>query len=64
MQREIALVKSKSNEVKERLRKYYETIAFATSSSGRMVSAAMGTASTAGKISRQMEVIYSVKNDW
>ena len=42
----------------------YETIAFAKSSSGRMVSAAMGTASTAGKISRQMEVIYSVKNDW
>ena len=63
LEKEVAQVKSKSNEEKERLRKYYETIAFAKSRSGRMVRSAMGTANTAGKIIRQMEAIFSVEND-
>ena len=57
LEREIARVKSKNN---ERLRKYYETIAFAKSRSGRMVRFAMGTAKGAGKIIREMEALYSV----
>ena len=63
LEREVAHVKSKSNEEKERLRKYYETIAFAKSRSGRMVRSAMGTANAAGKIIREMEALYSVEND-
>ena len=63
LEREIAHVKSKNNEEKERLRKYYETIAFAKSRSGRMVRSAMGTAKGAGKIIREMEALYSVEND-
>ena len=63
LEREVAHVKSKSNEEKERLRQFYETIAFAKSRSGRMVRSAMGTASTAGKIVRQMEAMYSIEND-
>ena len=63
LEREIAQVKSKSNEEKERLRKYYETIAFAKSRSGRMVHSAMGTANAAGKIAREMEALYSIEND-
>ena len=63
LERKVAQVKSESNEGKERLREYYETIAFAKSRSGRMVRPAMGTANAAGKIIRQMEALYSVEND-
>lgn len=60
LEREVAhLVKSRSNEEKERLWKYYDTIAFAKSRTGRMVRSAMGTASTAGKIICQMETMYT-----
>ena len=63
LEREIADVKFKSNEEKERLWKYYETIAFAKSRSGRMVRSAMGTAKGAERIIRQMEALYSVESD-
>ena len=60
LEREITDVKSKSNEEKERLRKYYETIAFAKS---RMVRSAMGTAKGAERIIRKIEALYSVESD-
>ena len=59
LEREIADVKFKSNDEKERLWKYYETIAFAKSRSGRMVQSAMGTE----RIIREMEALYSVESD-
>ena len=63
LKREVAKVKLESNEEKERLRKYYEVIAFGKSRSGKIVRDAMGTAHAAGKIIQELKALYSVEND-
>ena len=44
----------------ERLRKYYETIAFGQSRTGLMVRSAMGTSSAAEKIINELKQMYNV----
>lgn len=60
LEKEVAQVKLESTEEKKRLRKYYEVIAFGKSRSGKMVRSAMGTAHAAGKIMKELEMIFSV----
>lgn len=48
---------------KERLRKFYETIAFAQSRTGRMVRSAMGTTNAAKEIMEELKSLYSTNTD-
>ena len=56
-------MKVQHKEEKERIRKFYDTIAFGRSRSGRMVRTAMGTSSAAGKIIEELRNLYSVEQD-
>ena len=48
---------------KERIRKFYETIAFGRSRAGRMVREAMGTSKAAQEISQELKALYDVSKD-
>jgi hypothetical protein len=52
----------KKDEV-ERIRCFYEAIAFCQSQAGRMVHTALGTSSRAQNISQKMRELYSVHQD-
>ena len=56
-------LKLESKREKERIRKYYETIAFGRSRTGKIVRSAMGTSSAAGKILKELKTLYSVGHD-
>lgn len=63
LQRQIIELKLESEREKERIRMFYETIAFGRSRTGRIVQSAMGTSSAAGKIMKHLKDIYSVDHD-
>ena len=55
--------KLKNKNSKERIRKFYETIAFGRSRGGCMVHEAMGTSKAAQEISRELKALYDVSKD-
>ena len=57
-------MKLEHKEQRERIQKYYDTIAFGRSRSGRLVRMAMGTTSAAGKIIEELKTLYSVEQDY
>ena len=57
-------MKLEHKEQRERIQKYYDTIAFGRSQSGRLVRMAMGTTSAAGKIIEELKTLYSVEQDY
>ena len=65
LQRKNMELKLESKREKERIRKYYETIAFGRSRTGKIVRSAMGTSSAAGKrkIVKELKTLYSVGHD-
>ena len=48
---------------KERLRKFYETIAFGQSHTGRILRSAMGTTNAAKEITEELKSLYSTNTD-
>ena len=52
-----------NKEERERIRKFYETIAFGRSRTGLLVRTAMGTSTAAGKIFKELKALYSVEQD-
>ena len=52
----ILKLKLENEQERERIRKFYDTISFGRSRTGRIVRAAMGTSSTAGKIIEELSV--------
>ena len=56
-------LKLESEREKERIGKYYETIAFGRSRTGKIVRSAIGTSNAAGKIVKELKTLYSVDQD-
>ena len=56
-------IRLENKEEKERIRTFYETIAFGRSRTGLLVRTAMGTSSAAGKIVKELKALYSVEQD-
>ena len=63
LQRESMQLKLRSACEKERIRMFYETIAFGRSRTGRIVRSAIGTSTAAGEIIKELETLYSVDQD-
>ena len=60
LEKEVDRVRLEKKEENERIRKYYEVIAYGKSRSGQMVRSAMGTAPAAAKIIKDLKELYSV----
>ena len=60
LEKEVNRVKLESKEENERIRKYYEVIAYGQSRAGKVVRSAMGTAPAAAQIIKDLEKLYSV----
>ena len=63
LQKEVHRIKLASKEENERIRKFYEVIAYGKSRAGQMVRSAMGTTTDASKIIKKLEELYSVSYD-
>ena len=63
LQRQNMKMKADKKDEVERIRRFYETIAFGQSRAGKMVRTALGTSNRAQNISQQMRVLYSVHQD-
>ena len=64
LEKENMKMKLEHKEERERIRNYYDTIAFGKSRSGQLVRMSMGTSSAAGKIIEELKTLYSVEQDY